>query len=59
MKSEQNWPTEGLIVPTTQSRAEEKKGSVAIVQAYLSPGLASIVEIANYRYLRMLLRVTA
>lgn len=59
MESEDNWPKEDLIVPTTQSQAEEKKASVSVVQVDLSPGLASIVEIANYSCLRMLLRVTA
>ena len=59
VESEDNCPKKGLIVPTTQSRAEEKKASVTVVQADLSPGLASIVEIANYSCVRMLLRVTA
>ena len=59
VESEDNWPKEDLIVPTTLSQAEEKKASVTVVQADLSPGLASIVEIANYSCVRMLLRVTA
>ena len=59
VESEDNWPTEDLIVPTTQSQAEEKKASVMVLQADLSPGLASIVEIANYSCVHTLLRVTA
>ena len=59
VESEDNWPTESLLLPTTESEAEEKKASVTIVQADLSPGLGRTVEIAKYSCVHRLLRVTA
>ena len=58
-ESEESWPSEGSVTPTTDSREEERTTSILVTQTDLVAGIDKVIEIDKYGCIRMVLRVTA
>ena len=58
-ESEESWPSEGSVSPTTESREEERTTSILVARTDLIVGIDKVIKIDKYNCLRMVLRVTA
>jgi len=58
-ESEDSWPSEGSMSPTTESGEEERTTSILVAQTDLVVGIDKVIEIDKYSCIRMVLRVTA
>ena len=58
-ESEESWPTELSVLPTTDSGEEERTTSILVTQTDLVVGIDKVTEIDKYSCIRMVLRVTA
>ena len=58
-ESEERWPSEGSVLPTTDSREEKRATSILVTQTDLVVRIDKVIEIDKYSCIRMVLRVTA
>ena len=61
IKAESSWPAERSILPTNESKEEEKKTTVNILatNANALQGIEYLIEIGKFSSIRRLFRVTA
>ncbi|KAL9973727.1 hypothetical protein ACROYT_G020217 [Oculina patagonica] len=58
-ESEESWPSERSVSPTTQGREEERTTRILVARSDLVVGIDKVIEIGKYSCIRMVLRVTA